>query len=97
MGEPLEDAYGCCATCSQAGRAEVYRSSNGFDESFRRCEDADFAIRLALAGGHFVGVPEPLVLQRMTGTEDKSLDKLRQLTLQLHDKHTFSISHPSIL
>jgi GT2 family glycosyltransferase len=59
----------------------------GFDEAFRRCEDADLAIRLALTGGHFVGVPESLVIQKMTQTSDKSLDQLRLFTLLLLERH----------
>ena len=87
MGEPLEDAYGSCATCSQAARTETYRQLGGFDERLRRCEDTDLAIRLALSGGHFVGIAEPLVTQKMTGTSDKSLDKLKELFLMVIDKH----------
>lgn len=44
----------------------------GFDPSLRRVEDADFAIRLALAGGHFVGTCEVLFIQHSTGGADKA-------------------------
>jgi len=87
MGDPLEDAYGSCATCSQMGRTSMYRELGGFDVSFRRCEDSDLAIRLAASGGHFVGLDEPLVVQHMTGTSDKSLRLLCDYSLKLLDKH----------
>lgn len=75
LGEPLEDGYGACATCSQMARLSTYRLVGGFDQQLRRGEDTDFNIRLALAGGHFVGVSQPLVTQMMTLTSDKSLDE----------------------
>ena len=87
MGEPLVDGYGSCATCSQMGRTNMYRLLGGFDARFRRCEDSDLAIRLALVGGHFVGVPDALVIQRMTPSSDKSLDQIRAFTLLLLEKH----------
>lgn len=87
MGEPLADAYGSCATCSQAGRTSVYRALGGFDAALRRCEDMDLAIRLARVGGHFAGICEPLVTQRMTATTDKALADLRELTLMVYRKH----------
>ncbi|MGF1743154.1 glycosyltransferase [Vibrio profundum] len=73
LGEPLRDGYGSCPTCSQMGRLSTYNLIGGFDPSMRRSEDTDFNIRLALAGGHFVGIGEPLVVQTMTNTSDKSL------------------------
>ncbi|MFT5663260.1 MAG: glycosyltransferase involved in cell wall biosynthesis [Gammaproteobacteria bacterium] len=87
MGEPLKDGYGSCATCSQAGRTEVYREIDGFDARLRRCGDFEFAIRMALAGGHFVGISEPLVTQKMTSTAEKSLDKLKEFILLVLEKH----------
>ena len=87
MGEPMADAYGSCATCSQMARTSTYRMLGGFDEAFRRCEDSDLAIRLALAGGHFAGVAEPHVAQKMTQTTDKSLDHVRFYKLSLLEKH----------
>jgi glycosyltransferase involved in cell wall biosynthesis len=87
LGEPLEDAYGSCATCSQAARTETYRGLGGFDNRFRRCQDFEFAIRAALAGGHFIGIPEPLVTQNMTATSEKNLDNLRKFTFLALEKH----------
>jgi len=87
MGESLEDGYGSCATCSQAGRTETYRKLGGFDSSFSRIDDTDYVIRLALAGGHFVGLPETLVTQKMTATSEKNLFLLHNEWQQLLQKH----------
>lgn len=74
MGTPLDNAYGACPTCSQFARLSTYREIGGFDPGLRRSEDTDFNIRLAIGGGHFVGIAQPLVTQFMTPTSDKSLD-----------------------
>ena len=71
LGTRLDDGYGACPTCSQMARIGTYRAVGGFDPQLRRGEDTDFAIRLALAGGHFVGIAEPLVTQWMTRTSGK--------------------------
>ena len=73
MGTPLDDGYGACPTCSQMARLSTYRHIGGFDPQLRRGEDTDFNIRLAEAGGHFVGIGKPLVTQTMTHTSEKSL------------------------
>jgi len=52
----------------------------------RRSDDTDLNIRLALAGGHFVGIAEPLVNQKMTLTT-KKLAEERSYTLQYIAKH----------
>lgn len=87
MGEPLRGGYGSCATCSQMARTATYRVLGGFDTTFRRCEDSDLAIRHALAGGHLVGVAEPLVTQRMTASSDKSVAALLCHFKSLQKKH----------
>lgn len=86
-GAPLVDAYGSCATCSQMARTETYRALGGFDPAFRRGEDTDFALRFALAGGHFIGIGDPLVTQTMTKTEDKDVAGELRWRLALFDKH----------
>jgi glycosyltransferase involved in cell wall biosynthesis len=73
LGSPLRNGYGSCATCSQMARLSTYKEIGGFDPNLRRSEDTDFVIRLALAGGHFVGVSKPLVIQNMTYGSEKSL------------------------
>ena len=86
-GRPIANGYGAVATCSQAARARVYTLVGGFDPDFRRSEDTDLAIRLALAGAHFVGVAEPLVRQTMAVTSDKGLSAERAAMLALLEKH----------
>ncbi|WP_417310470.1 glycosyltransferase family 2 protein [Devosia sp.] len=86
-GAPLEDGYGALATCSQMARTFTYRQISGFDAAFRRAEDTDLCVRLALAGGHFVGLAEPLVTQTLTRTSDKSLELELRYKLMLIDKH----------
>ncbi|HEV7437261.1 MAG TPA: glycosyltransferase [Pseudorhizobium sp.] len=87
FGAPLEDGYGALATCSQMARTQTYRQIGGFDPVFRRVEDTDFCVRLALVGGHFVGIAEPLVTQTLTPTSDKSLEGELAFKLMLVDKH----------
>lgn len=87
FGQPLQDGYGACPTCSQMARLSTYRHLGGFDESLRRGEDTDFNIRLALAGGHFVGIAEPLVIQNMTKTSEKNLQVEYEFMKRLLYKH----------
>ena len=87
LGEPLVDGYGACPTCSQMARLSTYKRIGAFDPSFRRGEDTDFNIRLAQAGGHFVGIAEPLVIQTMTKTSEKSLRDEYHYMQRLLQKH----------
>lgn len=92
LGTPLKDAYGACPTCSQMGRLSVYRNLGGFDPLLRRGEDTEFNIRLARAGGHFVGIGDPLVIQKMTKTSDKSLADEYKYLMYILEKHTDLLS-----
>jgi GT2 family glycosyltransferase len=87
LGTSLANGYGACPTCSQMARLAVYRSLGGFDPQFRRHCDMELNIRLAKAGGHFVGIARPLVVQTMTRTSDKTLAEEYRNTLLLMDKH----------
>ena len=87
LGAPLEGGSGACPTCSQMARLSTYKSLGGFDPAFRRSEDTEFNVRAALAGGHFVGVGEPLVTQTMTKTSEKSLEDEHFFTKKLIYKH----------
>lgn len=74
-------------TCALMARAATFRDVGGFDASFRRVEDADFAIRLARAGGHFIGCPERLFVQYATVASDKTPFQNFEAELRLIDKH----------
>lgn len=87
LGTPLQNGYGACPTCSQLARTQTYRTLGGFDPTFRRSEDTEFNVRLALADGVFVGIAQPLVQQRMTLSSDKSLDGELDYAIRMLDKH----------
>lgn len=78
---------GSSATCSQMARTALYRAHGGFDRAFRRCEDSEFALRLARDGAHFLGMAAPLVTQFMTRAPDKNMDLERDYTKRLYQKH----------
>ncbi len=74
-------------TCSLMVRTKALKSVGGFDPSFRRVEDVDFAVRFALAGGHFAGCAEELFIQHATDGVDKAPEKNRDAEIQLAEKH----------
>ena len=74
-------------TCSLMGRMSTFETVGGFDNDFQRFEDLDFAIRLALAGTHFIGCPEPLFIQHSTEASDKTQEKNLESDLLRVDKH----------
>lgn len=90
-GRPASNTFGSIATCSQMARTSIYRELNGFDESFKRCEDTDLNIRAALLGAHFIGLNEPLVTQSMTLATDKKLFEENKYWIQLLTKHKIFI------
>lgn len=75
-------------TCALMARRSAYLAVGGFDSKLRRVEDVDFAIRLALAGGHFIGCPRELYLQHATVASDKTPGKNLQAELQLVEKYS---------
>ncbi len=83
----IDGGDGSMPTCSQMARLSVYKELGGFDSSFRRMEDTEFNVRLALAGGHFVGIDEPLVIQTMTQASDKRIRDERQYARMLYRKY----------
>lgn len=87
IGRPDGHGSGPMATCSQMARKSVYQSVGGFDPSLRRSEDSDFIIRVAFAGGHFIGIEEPLVRQHITVSSEKDIEVERRYSLMWLDKH----------
>src|SRR5262245_51747432 len=87
LGRPLKGAYGACATCSQMARLSTYALVDGFDSMLARCEDTDLNVRLAIAGAHFVGVAQPLVVQTMTKTSEKTLKEEHRNMIAVLNKH----------
>ncbi|MEP3475807.1 MAG: glycosyltransferase [Hyphomicrobiales bacterium] len=87
LGHYLKDGYGACPTCSQMARVKTYRDIGGFDPNLRRSEDTEFIIRLSLQGGHFVGINEPLVSQKMTKTSDKNITDEHKNMIYIIEKH----------
>lgn len=96
-GDPVPGGYGSCATCSQMARLSTYRQVGGFDPAFRRSDDTDLIVRLAIAGAHFVGIAEPLVEQRKALTSDKSLEIDLEFHLALLRKHRVLFRDPGDL
>ncbi|MDC5850450.1 glycosyltransferase [Vibrio europaeus] len=75
-------------TCALMARKSVIEQVGRFDENLRRVEDVDLAIRLAMAGGHFIGCPEKLYIQKATTGSDKTPEKNLESELKLLDKHS---------
>lgn len=74
-------------TCALLARRSTFAALGGFDPRFRRVEDADFAIRLALAGGQFIGCDDELFTQHATVAPDKAPNVNNMAELQLIEKH----------
>lgn len=74
-------------TCSLLARTSTLLRAGGFDKSLRRVEDNDLAIRLALAGAHFIGVPQLLFVQYSTSSSDKSPERNLEAEQAIVRKH----------
>jgi glycosyltransferase involved in cell wall biosynthesis len=74
-------------SCALMARRSTFEAVGAFDASLRRVEDVDFAIRLAIAGGHFIGCPEVLYLQHATEGSDKTPLMNLQAELRLVEKY----------
>ena len=73
--------------CALMARKSTFEAVGGFDQAFRRVEDVDFAIRLALSEGHFIGCPQPLSIRHATEASDKAPAMNLEAEIQLADKH----------
>ncbi|MCH8997173.1 MAG: glycosyltransferase family 2 protein [Proteobacteria bacterium] len=74
-------------TCALMTRMSVFDTVGRFDPSFRRVEDAEFAIRLARCGGHFIGCPEKLYTQHATFAADKSATMNFEAEMKMIEKN----------
>jgi glycosyltransferase involved in cell wall biosynthesis len=95
LGGYVEDS-GACPTCTQMARKTLYQKIGGFDDQFRRQEDTDLVVRLALAEGHFIGTSEALVIQYMTNSPDKSIEKeffYNRLLIEKHKNLLIKVGH----
>jgi glycosyltransferase involved in cell wall biosynthesis len=79
--------WGQFGSCTLMARTKTIKDAGGFDESFRRGAEWDLAIRLALSGGHFIAVDEPLITQFITLTPDKAGKMPLKSVLRLRQKH----------
>ena len=59
-------------TCSLLARTSLFKEIGDFDSKLSRQEDIDFAIRLAMSGGHFIGIKDPVIMQYVSYGNDKS-------------------------
>lgn len=84
---PGWDYGGGTSTAALCARAETFAAVGGFDPALRRVEDVDFAIRLALAGGHFIGTRAPLFVQYPSAGADKRPEANRDAEVALAEKH----------
>jgi glycosyltransferase involved in cell wall biosynthesis len=73
--------------CSLLARRSTFVAVGDFDSELRRVEDADFAIRLGLMGGHFVGTHQILFVQHSTNASDKSPERNLEAQQRLACKH----------
>jgi glycosyltransferase involved in cell wall biosynthesis len=86
-GKPVAGGAGACPTSSVMARRSVFELAGGFDVDFRRQEDTDLNLRLALAGVHFAGLSQPFVVQTVTITPDKTVEEEHRYSVMLFDKH----------
>jgi glycosyltransferase involved in cell wall biosynthesis len=73
--------------CALLTRRSTIRNLGGFDPKQRRLEDVDFAIRLALAGGEFVGTSQRLYVRHMTDGSDKTAEAICTAHVALAEKY----------
>ncbi len=83
-------------TCSLMIATQTLKDIGGFDPAFRRVEDVDMAIRLALKGGYFIGTKHPLFTQYATIASDKAPEKNRDAEIQLAEKHADFLKHENM-
>lgn len=81
-------------SCSLMVRKRIYGEIGLYDTVMRRTEDTDFAIRLALKGGHFIGCPEEVVVQSASVGFDKRPEVGYKSELALVEKYRALFENP---
>lgn len=74
-------------SCALMAPVSLLKSLGGYDESLRRLEDVDLAIRGALSGVHFIGCSDPLYLQHSTLGSDKTPFRNLEAELMIVEKY----------
>ncbi len=74
-------------TCSLMARTATFAAVGSFDVAMRRQEDADFAVRLGMLGGHFIGTSEPLFIQYASAGSEKSAKSEHESLVHLLTKN----------
>jgi glycosyltransferase involved in cell wall biosynthesis len=85
--EDPDHVWGQFGSCTLFASKRTLIEVGPLDEEFRRSAEWDLAIRLALMGGHFVAVDEPLITQFKTSTVDKSGMIPLVYSLKLREKY----------
>ena len=78
--------WGIFASCALFASKDVLKKF-GYDPRFRRSEDCEIGIRVALEGGCFISVDEYLVTQYHTKALDKTDEKCLLYNIMLWQKH----------
>lgn len=73
--------------CALMARTSVFYEVGKFDTTMQRQEDVDFAVRLGLHDGHFIGVSECALTQYVTNGDYKSSLVEYQSFIKLLDKN----------
>lgn len=81
-------------SCSVMVRKRLYDEIGLYDQTMRRTEDTDFALRLAMKGGHFIGCPEEVVVQTSSVGFDKRPEVGYQSEIALVTKYKFLFENP---
>jgi glycosyltransferase involved in cell wall biosynthesis len=81
-------------SCSLMVRKKLYDDIGLYDTTMRRTEDTDFALRLALKGGHFIGCSEEVVVQSASVGFDKRPEVGYKSEIALVEKYRAQFEDP---
>jgi len=79
--------FGAVGSGTLMARRKTFLTVGEFDSNLRRTEDLDWAIRLSLIGGIFIGCREPLIRQHVTISHEKDSFKPLINSFTLLKKH----------